>query len=102
MIGTMASERAKLSAIRSMVSIPTFVFLSGKRAKPSRYPGMNNKKGKPRMIRMVPSVSVKVMGSRIMLHSIQRKTSTKGLFKTIFMFHQGSYKYQVNYLICYY
>ena len=102
MIGTIARERAKLSAIRSTVSIPVFVFLSGKRAKLSKYPGMNNKKGRPRTIRMVPSISVKIMGNRIMLHSRQRRTSAKGLFKAIFMFHQGLCRYKVNYLIYYY
>ena len=88
MIGTIARERAKLSAIRSIVSITVFIFLSGKRAKLSRYPGMNNKKGKPRMIRMVPSIFNKIKGNRIMLHSRQRRTSARGLFNTIFMFHQ--------------
>ena len=88
MIGTIARERAKLSAIRSIVSIPVLVFLSGKRAKLSRYPGMNKRKGKPKMIRTVPSISVKVIGNRIMLHSRQMRTSVRGLFKAIFMFHQ--------------
>ena len=82
----MARERAKLSANRSTVSIIVFVFLSGKRAKLSKYPGMNNKKGKPRMIRKVLCISVKTIGNIMRLQIRQRRTSMVGLFITIFMF----------------
>ena len=96
----MARESTKLNAKRSIVSIPVFVFLNGKRTKLNRYPGMNNRKGKPRMIRMVPSISVKAIGNKIRLHIRQMKISTVGLFTTIFMFSpEFLYSYEAEYLI---
>ena len=88
MIGTTASERAKLSAIRSIVSI-LFFFLSGNRVKLSKYPGMNKRKGKPKMICMVPSMFVIVIGIRMVLQIRHSRMSVGGLFIAIFMFHQS-------------
>lgn len=87
----MARESAKLNANRSIVSILVFVFIIGKRTKLSMYPGINNRKGRPRMIRMIPSISIKIIGNRIILHIRQIKTSIGGLIKTIFMFSPEFY-----------
>jgi hypothetical protein len=68
-------DNPKLSAIRSMVSIPCVDFFAGNNTKMSIYPGMKSIAGNPRMIRIVSLISNKMTGTNSKLHTILSMTS---------------------------
>ena len=78
-------DRPKLSAIRSIPSIPRSVFFEGNKAKIKRYPGMNKMNGNPRSVRTVVSIESNVIGSNAVLQRIQSRISTGYFDDDIFM-----------------
>jgi len=85
MSGTIAMERPKLSAMRSITSIPRSVFFAGNKAKIKMYPGMNKRNGKPRSVRTVVSIESNAIGSNAMLQRVQSRISRGYFDDEIFM-----------------
>lgn len=79
MRGTIAIDRPKLSAIRSITSIPRSVFFAGNKVKIKTYPGMNKRNGNPRSVRTVVSMESNAIGSNMILQRIQNRIS-RGYF----------------------
>ena len=75
-------DRPKLSAMRSMTSIPRSIFFAGNMAKIRRYPGMNRRNGTPRIVRIVVSMDSNVIGSNMVLQRIHRIMS-RGYFDDV-------------------
>ena len=86
MSGTIAIDRPKLRAIRSMTSIPLSVFLVGNKVKIRMYPGMKRTNGKPKITRMIPSTSSNDIGMSIRLHNMHSIMSIGYFVNEIFIF----------------
>ena len=67
------------------MSIPLFPFFVGKSAKTRAYPGMNRRKGNPRIVRIVVSFESSERGSKIFAHTIHSIISMGYLVNKIFM-----------------
>lgn len=85
MSGTIAMDKPKLSAMRSIPSIPRSVFFAGNKAKIKMYPGMNKMKGKPSSVRTIVSMENNEIGSNTVLQSIQNRISSGYFEDEIFM-----------------
>ena len=85
MSGTIAIERPKLRAIRSMTSIPLSVFFAGNKVKIKMYPGMKRTNGKPKTTRIKPSIFSNVIGKSIRLHSMHKMISAGYFCDEIFI-----------------
>jgi hypothetical protein len=81
--GTIAIERPKLNAILSMLSILLFFLLIGNRVVMIRYPGMKKIKGKLKIMRINPSESNKIIGTKAKLQIRHNIISTGYFVKAI-------------------